>query len=154
MVQVFTPSDSVITPIVSALSSNIQAQLTNPATFYLYPPDGPPDDNSYVFALDKFQVKADGESGGTNGVLGLFLSFKFYHFFRKSTFGDNLTSVYNLYLPYLSIFSAWYNQSLGGLARAVTPKGGKVMQVPFGDEPHVALVLDLEVETEFNVPLS
>ncbi len=151
MTTVYNPDDTVIGPIIQALGSIVQAQITNVAIFYTSPPDAAPEDNSFMFAFTGFALN-NKDTGST--YIEPVLQFKLAHFVRQSTFSDNLAFLQQLYLPYMLVFSAWYNQDLGGLSLTVTPKKGSITQVPYSDEPRVALLIDLEVVIQIQIPLS
>lgn len=147
----FSPNDNVIGPIIAALGNTIQTQVNNPAIFYQSPPDGAPDDNSFLVAFTGFRF-LNKEMGTT--LANVALQFKLAHFVRQSNFADNVAFLQQLYMPYMLVLSAWYNQNLGGLSLTVTPQKGAIVQVPYSNETRVALIIDLEVVIQYTIPLS
>jgi len=145
----FAPSDSLVGPIVSNLTTFINTQI--PAVGYIYPtlPDRPPADDAVVMPLLKITIVSE-----TNGKLKLSLSFAMRHLFRRTNLQDDIARAYTFIVPWLNVLGAWQNQTLSGLAMEVDAKELTVMQVTMGGQVLVALGVNFNVVTEINIVLT
>ena len=142
----FSPADTVVGPIVQALSNIVATQI--PAVGYIYQtmPDRPPADDAVIMPLMQAQIIDD-----TSGKLTIKLSFAMRHLFRRTNLADDIARAYTYIMPWLFVLSAWTNQSVSGLALKVNPKIIKVIQVTQAGQAMVALAIDFDVITEFNI---
>jgi hypothetical protein len=146
----FAANDSLLSPIIEQLAEIIEQQITPaPQKVYRKEPDGSTIHNSVTLPLNQFKVRDD-----TNGKLELHMIFSISHWFRRGTYGTGIESCYLYLMPYLQAFSAWPNQELQNQARIVAVSSGGVTQKVYAGEPHVALIVNVEVVTEFNIPIS
>ena len=145
----YAPDSSFIDAIVAALATEIQTQIPSINTVYQQYPDRAPGDNTVVLPLTKYKVMDD-----TNGKLKVKLTFGGKHLFRRREMGINISQAYGYLLPWLMVISSWTNQSLGGLAISTSVTEGGVAQVAEAGQSMVALIINFDVLTEFNIPVS
>lgn len=145
----YAPTDDLVGPIVHQIALLIQAQIPSVAHVYEKFPDGPPQDNSVIIPLVSGKVVDE-----TNGKLKLRFTFAVLHIFRRSKLPDNIGRAYTYVAPWLKLLSAWPNQNLGGLAREVDATNLMVTQRAEAAQAVVALSVNFDVVTEFNIPLS
>jgi len=145
----FAPSDSLVGPIVSNLTTFINAQI--PTVGFIYPtlPDRPPADDAVVLPLMKAAIVTE-----TNGKLKISLSFALRHLFRRTNLADDIARAYTYIVPWLNVLGAWQNQTLSGLAMEVDSKDLVVTQVTMAGQVLVALAINLNVITEINIVLN
>lgn len=143
----FQPNDTLIGPIVSALATNIRTQL--PSIQYVYEklPDRSPQDNSVIIPLVKGKVKEQ----ETEGKVSILLTFGIRHLFRRKEMPDNVGQAQSYLMPWLLMLTAWVNQNLGGLARVTNVTDVAIVHVAESGQPMVALAVNVDVLTEFNV---
>lgn len=145
----FTPADNYVGPIVHALATNITTQIPSIAKVYEQLPDTSPIDNSVLIPLTSADIKEE-----TNGKMRVTLNFGIRHVFKRKSMSSNVTYAYTYVQPWLLLLSAWPNLTLGGLAREVTTTKMRVTQVTESGQVMVALVTEIMVLTEFNIPLT
>lgn len=145
----FSPSDTVIGPIVHQLALYIQQQIPSIAQVYEELPDRNPMHNSVILPLGKTKVLSD-----TNGKLKVSFQINMRHLFRRKEMDANIAEAYTYVMPWLLMLSAWENQTLGGLAMEVNPSDLQVMQASESGQAYVALAVNFDVVTEFNIPLT
>lgn len=145
----FAPSDSLVGPIVHQIALFVAAQIPSVGHVYEDLPDRPPADNSVIIPLLRGKVQSN-----TNGKLKLQLQFSLRHLFRRKNMPDNIAMAYTYIMPWLQMLSAWPNQNLNGLAIEVDADTVMVTQMSESGQPMVALVVNLFVVTEFNIPLT
>lgn len=139
-------SDPFIGPIIDALGAELGA-IEGVGRVYTAFPDGPPEDSSVLLPLTKFKFEGD-----TNGKIYVRLTFGIRFVVRRSKFGDNLQSCYNMFFPFAQTLSSISNQELGSnLSITVTPKDGSIAQFYESAQAFVGLLLNTEVLTEFNI---
>ena len=143
----YTPSDNFIGPIVNEIATIIENNITGIDRIYQTIPDGPPEDNSVLIPLTQFEVLDE-----TSGKAGARLTFGIRHMIRRKDMGEALTACYSYIMPYFLTFSAWSNQSLNGKARLLTIEKGGVTQFIEAGQVFLALIINLQVFTEFNIP--
>jgi hypothetical protein len=154
----FTPTDDLIGPIITQLAQCIQTQITPaPSVVYTMPPDGQPENNSVALGMAEWKVEEGDLS--TNGILSLCLTFNVWHFFQSRILAENIQNTYNWLHAYLNVFSAWGNQYLQDSqgvvhARAVCPKKGGTTKASFSGIPFTVLYMQIEVITDFSIPLT
>lgn len=147
MTLAFTPSDSLVGPVVDGLIT-VASQIAGLTRHYREAPEGVPDDNSVLYPLKGFEVV-----DATNGKLTFKLKFQVIHNFRRRRLQDNLANIH-MYIPaWMDALSAWANQPLGGLATEVSLTDGQIRESTWGGQSGLALVLDVEVLTERAIPL-
>jgi hypothetical protein len=145
----FTPSDSLVGPIVHQIALFIAAQIPSVGHVYEDLPDRAPDNNSVIIPLLHGRVLAN-----TNGKLKVQLQFSLRHLFRRKNMPDNVAQAYTYVMPWLMLLSAWSNQNLNGLAIEVDASDITITQMSESGQPMVALVVNFYVVTEFNIPLT
>lgn len=145
----FTPADTLIGPIITALTNDIVAQI--PAVGAVYPrlPDRPPTDNSVIIPLLRAKIIDE-----TNGKVTVRLFFAMRHLFRRAEIADTILRAYTFIMPWLNLLTAWANQNLNGLARQIDVSDLTVIQVSQSAQPMIALAINIEVLTEFNIILT
>jgi hypothetical protein len=145
----FAPADTLVGPIAHEIATLIQTQIPSINTVYEKLPDRPPGDNCVILPLTVGKVEDD-----TNGKLKVMLTFSMRHLFRRTNMSDSITQAYAYVQPWLNFLSAWSNQSLGGLAIEVNATKLTIAHLAESGQPMVGLVVDFNVLTEFNIPLS
>ncbi|GHO44517.1 hypothetical protein [Ktedonospora formicarum] len=145
----YSPQDTLIGPIVDELADIIENQIEGVSRVYRLVPDNNPENNSAVIPLTKYDVISD-----TNGKLYLKMLFGIRHLVRRSRFEDNIQDCYMYLAPYLLAFSAWDNQTLNGKSMSVEVTQGGVTQYVESGQVYTALVVNVAVLTEFNIPTS
>ncbi len=124
----------------------IKAQIPSIGYVWTKLPDRPPADNTVLLPLINGKVM-----GGPEGKLEVLYTIRATHIFRRAEQYDTLTRAYMYIQPWLLMLSAWQNQTLGGLARDMTPTDVKVVQMNESGQPVIALTVDFNVLVEFNV---
>lgn len=145
----FVPADDFIGPIVTALSNDVVAQIPAVGPIYPYLPDRPPGDNTVIIPLLRAKIESD-----TNGKLKVRLHFAMRHLFRRAEMSDTIKRAYTFVRPWLLLLSAWANQNLNGLAIQVDVSDLTIIQVSQSAQPMIALAINFEVLTEFNIVLT
>ncbi len=143
----YSPNDSMIGPVVAAIANLIATQVQGVSVVYQKVPDSAPEDGSVLIPLTGFRIVED-----TNGKLKVRLGFGIRHFIVRGELPDNIQTAYSYLVPYLQVFSSWANQTLGGLAREMTPSAGGVTQFVENGQAFVALILNLDVIVDLNIP--
>lgn len=141
----FTPSDTLVGPIVHQLATYINTEITGINKVYEQDPDGSPLDNTVTIPLVKFEVKEC-----TFGKMEVTLKFSVIHWFRRGVLGTGITKCYSFLMPYLQVLTAWSQNDINNLARQITVTDGGVTQISYSSEPHVGLVINIDVCTEYN----
>jgi hypothetical protein len=145
----YSPSDPIIGPIITSLHDAIQAQIPSVARIYVTEPDGAFENNSVWIPEPTWEVKGD-----TNAKLYLCITFSIRHIVNRNLLADSLPLVRSYLYPYLMVLATWANQSLSGNAIVITIKKGGSGQFVHAGINHVALLMTVEVMTEFNIPLT
>lgn len=146
---IYSPSNDLVQPIIHAIADIIRNQIDGVSYVYEEVPDTPPEDASVVLPLQPFKVLGD-----TNGKLYLKIPIAVRFVVRRGSFAENIAYAYTYIAPFLKAFSAWENQTLGGLAQSVSPTTGGVAQIIENGTAYVCLVTVVEVLTEYNIPIS
>jgi hypothetical protein len=145
----YCPDATLIQQVITALADIARQQLSGISYVYEQPPDGPPDDMSVLIPLNSYKVLGD-----TNAKLYISMVFGIRLMLRRGVFSENITTAYSYVRPFLQAYSAWGNQTLGGLAQGVAPKSGGVSQMIEAGQPFVAMIINVEVLLEYNIPTS
>jgi len=151
----WTPSDSVVGPIVAAIASRVATQI--PAVGHVYEelPDRSPTDNEVVVPLlrGRHGVQPNQNRGGgdTSGKFEITYTFSLRHVFRRREIDQNLKTAYTYIQPWLNFFSALPNQSLGGLTRTLNVTNLTITQASMAGQPMVVLAVEFDALTEFNI---
>lgn len=145
----FPPNDNLVGPIAHQLATLIFTQIPSIAHVYEQLPDRPPGDNTIILPMTRGKVIGD-----TNGKMKVQFTFSMRHLFRRKNMQDNITSAYSYVTPWLNFLSAWPNQNLGGLAIEVSATDIAITQLSESGQAMVALVINFNVLTEFNIPLT
>jgi len=88
----------------------------------------------------------------TSGKVRILLTYTMQHLFRRTEVADSLLRAYAYVVPWLLFLAAVPNQALGGLAISITATDLATTQLSVSGQPVVALVVDFNVHTEFNIP--
>lgn len=145
----FPPNDDVLGPILHQLAMYIAAQIPSIATVFEKVPDRPTQDNTVILPITRAKVVDE-----TNGKVKVLFMIGAKHIFRRREFDSAVTQAYTYITPWLKLLASWNNQTLGGLAIQTSPKDLQVMQFSSAGQPYIALAIDFEVLTEFNIPLT
>jgi hypothetical protein len=145
----YTPADLLVGPIIQGLHNIVQNQISGVTVLYTTEPDGPFEDNSVFIPEPTWKVQGD-----TNGKLYLTVEFGLRHIVQRSLLEDSFPAVRAYLHPYLMALATWANQDLGGTAITVNILKGGIGQWVHAGVPHVALLLNIEVLTEFNIPVN
>ena len=146
-----TPTDDIITPIIAQLSNVLTTQIgSGIGRTYIEAPDGPPEHQSVIFPMVKFDIKDD-----TNGKLYIKLYFNIRYILRRSKLPDDIAQCYLMFSSFIRVLSSWPNQGLtynsAGNSITVTPTGGQITQFAIAATPFISLQVNTEVLTEINV---
>lgn len=142
-----TPIDDIIGPVVAHLASNISTQIDGLGRMYPEVPDGPPESNSVIFPCTGFKFGSE----NTNGKMSVTLKISVRYMVRRTKFADNVQQCYLMFSPFAKVLSSIPNQTLSGDSITVTPKDGGVSILGESMQPFVALIINTEVLTEFNI---
>lgn len=140
------PTDSLIAPVTSALITLAQ-QIQGIGNTYHQVPDGPPEDNSVLFPFKRMEVNAD----ATNGKLVLTLHYEIIHVFRRARLQDALAALYPYLVPWLTVLTAWSNQTLGGIAQNLDLGEMQVAYYPHANQPALGITSSVAVRVVYNV---
>ena len=145
----YTPSDTLIGPIVHQLAQIIRTEIPSIAYVYEKMPDRAPTDNQVLLPVVKLKIVDD-----TNGKLKVRISIGARHLFRRTEIDMGLTKAYTYVVPWLRMLAAWTNQTLSGLAIAVYMSDLGITQIVESGQVFIALAVNFDVLTEFNIDLS
>lgn len=145
----YAPSDSLIGPIIQQLATTIQTQIPSIEHVYTQVPDRAPSDNQVLLPIIKIKILGD-----TNGKLKLLLTVGARHVFRRRELDAGLTQAYTYIMPWLRLLSAWPNQTQGGLAIDTTPTDLAITRIIESGQVFIALAINFNILTEFNIDLS
>lgn len=143
----FPPGDTLVGPIIDQLHSIVQNQI-GVQRIYDTDPDTPPEHGSCIIPAPFFEILSD-----TNAKLYLKLKFQLRHVARRTSISQNLKYLYTYVMPYLEALSAWPNNELGNEAIMVNIVKGGVGQLPINGTNYLALFINIEVLTEFNIDI-
>jgi hypothetical protein len=143
----YAPEDTLVGPIIHEIAEIVRNQIQGVSVVYETVPDKQPEDNSVLIPLTKYDCETD-----TNGKLRIHFIFGLRHLFRRNQMEDSIPEAYRYLVPYLLAFSAWDNQTLNGLAESVDVAQGGVTQYVESGQVFAALVVNIKVLTEFNIP--
>jgi hypothetical protein len=142
------PTNDVVGPIVHQLAL-VCEQVQGISQVYEQEPDTAPEDGSVMIPLKKFKVEGD-----TNGKLYLRLMFGVMYCKRRVRGVQDIPALYQYLLPFLYALTDWANQSLQGEAIDVNVADGGVTQFVHAGQTMRALVINVDVCTEYNIQLS
>lgn len=149
MSTVFSPQDIWIGPIITQFNNIITTQV-QPTRIYTAEPDGDVEDNSALIFEPTWEIK-----GNTNAKLYLVVHFGIRHVITRTPDAeDSFPAARQWLYPYVMALSTWANQSLSGDAIQVDIKKGGLGQWAHGGIVYTALLLQVDVLTEFNIVLS
>lgn len=146
-----TPTDDIITPIISTLANVLNTQIgSGIGRLYVEAPDGAPEHQSVLFPIVRFKI-----SGDTNGKLYITLNMAIRYVLRRSKLSDDMVTLYSMFSAFTRVLTSWPNQ---GLTYNSTPSsitctvtGGQFTQFAFAGTPFICMQLDTEVLTEINI---
>ena|SRR5260221_1268679 len=147
----FPPDSAIIQPIVHQLATALSSQIPGLGFVYEQPPDKAVENKAVLIVLRKFKIEGD-----TNAKLYVRLTFGIYVLFRPTKLGDDIAQAYTYLNPVLQVLAAWPNQTLTDSfgtdhAIEVCPTDGGVTRWPQAATGHLALVVNCDVLTEFNI---
>lgn len=145
----YTPDDSLIGPIIHQIALNIQTQIPSIEYVWEEVPDRAPSNNQVLLPVLKVKILGD-----TNGKLKLLISVGARHVFRRRELDAGISQAYTYIMPWLRMLSAWENDTLGGLSMKVTPTDLVVTRLIEGGQAFIALAVNFDVLTEFNIDLT
>lgn len=145
---IFMPDDAVKNLKV-ALGNIGSSQVANVTRVYTTEPDKPPEDNSIVVGSPTFDVLSD-----TNAKLMVKFIFPVSYCVRRKGEGEDVDEVESYFMPMLMAYSSWANQELTDDAFITSVKKGGVIQVGYSGQIVRAIRLNIELTTEFNIPVS
>ena len=146
---IFSPQDVWIGPIITEFYNIINTQV-QPTRIYTVEPDGDLEDNSALIPEPTWEIKGD-----TNAKLYLSIHFGIRHVITRSPdTEDSFPAARKWLYPYVMALSTWANQSMGGAAIQIDIKKGGLGQWPHAGIIYTALLLQIDVLTEFNIALS
>jgi hypothetical protein len=145
----FAPTDDLVGPIAHAIATLITTQIPSIGTVYEKLPDRPPADNTVILPMTRAKVLTE-----TSGKMRVKFTYSVRHLFRRTNIADDQTRAYTYVLPWLKFLSAWSNQQLGGLAMEVDATDLGITQLVESGQPYLALVVNFDVITEFNIVLA
>lgn len=145
----WSPSDTLVGPVVNQLISDIHSQIPSIVEVYFTIPDSQPLDNSVILPMIKAKVIDD-----TNGKMKVKLMFALRHVFRRTKLSDDIARAYTYVQPWLYLLSAWLNQGLGGLSIDIDIDDLVVTRVTQSGQVMVAIAINFAVLTEFNIVLT
>lgn len=146
---VYPPNDDVVGPIAHQLVLIAQSQLTGIDYFYEYETDGAPQHNSLMVMEPKFDITDD-----SDGRYFIILKFTIVLRYSTSQTSIDLAPMRQYVTPMLQAYGSWLNSDLGGLCRIVSIKSGGIVRELYAGEPFRSLVLNIAIETEYNIPTS
>ena len=150
MSTLFSPQDIWIGPIITQFNSIITNQVSGVARIYTVEPDGDLEDNAAIIPEPTWEIK-----GNTNAKLYLCIHFGIRHVIsRGPDTEDSFPAARAFLYPYVMALSTWANQSLSGDAIQVDIKKGGLGQFAHAGIVYTALLLQVDVLTEFNIALS
>lgn len=144
----FSPG-TTISDLKDAIGSIATSQITGIVRVYTNEPDGPPENGSLIVGSPRWEVLDD-----TNGKLKVRLTFPLRMCFRRKGNGEDIVAAESYTLPFILAYSSWVNQFLDSDAMLVEVKDGGTVQFNYADQMMRALLVNVSVLTEFNIPLS
>lgn len=145
----YTPSDSLIGPIIHQIAQTIRNEIPSIEHVFEQVPDRAPSDNQVLLPLLKIKVLDD-----TNGKLKILVSIGARHVFRRRELDAGISQVYTYIMPWLRMLSAWPNDTQGGLAMKTTPTDLAVTRIIEAGQVYIALAVNFDVVTEFNIDIT
>lgn len=145
---VFNP-DNTILNIKNALANIAATQISGVTRTYAEEPDGPPEDGSVVVGSPQFRIEDN-----TSGKIKVRFKFPVSFLTTRRGQGEDLVLVESYFGPFLLAFNSWANQNLDTDAYQTETDSGGVAQVIYAQQTMRALVVNVSVVTEFNIPLS
>lgn len=144
----YAPDDSLFGPIIHTLATILQNGIPSITYIWEKTPDRAPSNNQVLLPILKVHVVDD-----TNGKLKIRITIGARHLFRRNELDAGLGVAYSYIMPWLFLLSAWPDQTLGGLAISVTPTDVMPAKIVESGQTFVALAVDFNVLTEFNIPV-
>jgi hypothetical protein len=145
----YAPGDTLVGPIIHQIAQIIRTEIPSIENVYEAVPDRAPSDNQVLLPLIKIKPLDD-----TNGKLKVLISIGARHVFRRRELDAGITQVYTYIMPWLRMLSAWNNDTLGGLSIKVTTTDLAVTRIIESGQVYIALAVNFDVLTEFNIDLT
>ena len=138
--------DTLISPVLSALSV-VCSQIENIGQVYTQVPDQAPEDNSVLMAPTEIVV----QDNMTNAKLVLDIKLDLYHLFARARLQDNLASIFAAIPAWLTVMTAWSNQTLGGLSQNLNLTDMKIAPYKHANQVYLALIQTVQVRVVWNM---
>lgn len=144
---VYPPNDDIVGPVAAALLTIGQQSFTGIESFFADETDEPPPHNSLMVMNPTFDIRDD-----SNGRFFLMLKYRLClrYDVRESTV--DLPALRQYVTPFLLAYGAWENNELGGLARVTSVTSGGIVREMYSGAMYRTLLLNIVVETEYNIP--
>jgi hypothetical protein len=144
----FNPGNT-IADLKTAIGAIATSQITGITRVYANEPDGPPENGSLIVGSPRFEVVDD-----TNAKLKVRLTFPLRLCFRRDSRGEDIVKCESYTLPMILAYSSWVNQTLDSDSFLTEVKDGGTVQFVYADQTMRALLVNVTVLTEFNIPTS
>lgn len=145
----YAPSDNVIGPIIYEIAQIIRVGIPSIEYVHERVPDRAPADNHVLLPILKIHKLDD-----TNGKLKIRITIGARHVFRRTELDAGLTKMYTYIMPWLYLLSAWPSQTLNGRAIDIDISDVFPTRVMESGQAFIALAVNFDVLTEFNIPLT
>lgn len=141
-----SPQDTLVSPLVAALMV-VCGQIAGLGNLYPEVPDAAPEDNSVLFAPLQVEVNDD----ETSGKLVLGVDIEINHLFRRRRLQENLSLIYQFLPAWLTVTTAYSNQTLGGLAQNWNVSRIRIAPYVHAGQAYLALVITATIRVVQNI---
>lgn len=141
--------DTLVAPIIAQLMV-VAGQIAGVGNLYAEVPDAPPEPGAVLFAPLTVSPKDD----ATNAKIVLEVNFEVLHLFRRARLQDTLAQISAAIPAWLTVLTAWPNQTLGGVAQNLNLTDMKILPYKHGNQDYLALVNLVTVRVVQNIVLS
>lgn len=145
----YAPSDTVIGPIIHEIAQIIATGIPSIEYVHEKVPDRAPADNHVLLPILKIHKVDD-----TNGKLKIRITVGARHVFRRMELDAGITRMYTYIMPWLLLISAWPSQTLNGRAIDMDISDVYPTRVMESGQAYIALAVNFDVLTEFNIALT
>lgn len=139
-------ADTLVGPLITALTVVAQ-QIAGVGNCYPEVPDAAPEDGSVLFAPKEVRVDDD----STNAQLVLHVEIEVLHLFVRKRLQDNLASITAALPAWLTVLTAWSNESLSGLAQNFDLKRMQIAPYTHAQQSYLALINTLDIRVIQNI---
>lgn len=144
----YAPSDDIIGPIIHEIALIIQTGIPSIEYVHERVPDRAPANNHVLLPILKIHQLDD-----TNGKLKIRITIGARHVFRRTELDAGITKMYTYIMPWLFLIAAWPNQTLNGRAIQMEISDVIPTRIMESGQAYIALAINFDVLTEFNIPL-